>query len=46
MDGEKHEATFRWGVSPFSYRPAKPVEVYGHCRELPLRGGPPEPPVV
>jgi Putative DNA-binding domain len=46
MDGEKHEAAFRWGVSPFSYGPAKPVEVYCNCRELPLLGGPPEPPVV
>ena len=46
MDGEKHEAAFRWGVRPFSYRPAKPIEVYGHCRELPLLGGPREPPIA
>jgi hypothetical protein len=46
MDGEKHGATFRWGMRPFSYRPAKPIEVYCHCRELPLRGGARELPVV
>ncbi len=46
VEGDRYESIFRWGVNPFSYRPARPAEVFAHCRAIPLRGRPPEPPMV
>ena len=46
LDGEQNKAAFRWGVNPFSHGQTNPIIIYGHCRALPLRAGPPEPAIV
>lgn len=35
-DFSKEETQFRWKIYPFTHGSVNPVEVYGHCYELPM----------